>query len=139
MTFNFIQANSDDRAYLLSLRQLTMLEHFEKAGLFLTQKEHEFRLDDTYECMHLIHFDNACIGALKYQETPNIIEIMQLQIHPDFQRRGLGDRVMRELIELAGDKHLTLTVLKSNPALKLYQRLGFVITGDDEYEYWMRK
>jgi len=64
---------------------------------------------------------------------------MQLQIHPNYQGKGFGSKVMHAVIEQAGSKYLTLTVLKANPAIKLYQRLGFIITGEDEFEYWMRK
>lgn len=139
MTFKFIQASDNDREYLLSLRQLTMIEHFEKSGQFLSQKEHEFRLNDAYDCAFVIHFDNERMGALKYQETLSFIDIMQLQIHPDFQGQGLGTKIVQSLIEKAGEKYVTLTVLKDNPAFKLYQRLGFVVTGEDEFEYCMRK
>jgi len=139
MTLSFIQACDNDRAYLLSLRKLTMLEHFEKSGQFLTDSQHAFRLNDAYDCFYLIYHGDDVIGALKYQEMPDFFEIMQLQIHPNYQGKGFGSKVMHAIIEQAGSKYLTLTVLKANPAIKLYQRLGFIITGEDEFEYWMRK
>ncbi|BAJ02836.1 GNAT family N-acetyltransferase [Shewanella violacea] len=63
---------------------------------------------------------------------------MQIQIHPDFQGQGLGKKVMQQVLTKAKNKAVELTVLKDNPALKLYQRLGFIITGEDEFEYHMQ-
>ncbi|WP_076408915.1 N-acetyltransferase [Shewanella sp. UCD-KL12] len=142
MKFKFIQATQDDRAYLLKLRKLTMVEHLEKSGQFLSEAEHEFRLDDAYECSHLIsqHTDNKArmVGTLKYREDNDKIEIMQLQIHPAFQGQGIGKKVVEEVLQQADTKRVELTVLKDNPALSLYQRLGFTITGEDEFEFHMQ-
>ncbi|CAM3274779.1 hypothetical protein [Shewanella violacea] len=63
MSFEFIPATQDDRAYLLSLRKLTMLEHLENSGQFLSDAEHESRLDDAYACSHLIIFNSETIGT----------------------------------------------------------------------------
>ncbi|QDO84818.1 GNAT family N-acetyltransferase [Shewanella psychropiezotolerans] len=138
MSFEFILATLDDRAYLLNLRKLTMVEHLENSGQFLSDAEHEIRLDDAYACSHLIIFKGKIIGTLKYQEDDCRVEIMQIQIHPDFQGQGLGKKVMQQVLVKARNKTVELTVLKDNPALKLYQRLGFTITGEDEYEYHMQ-
>ncbi|MEH6818173.1 MAG: hypothetical protein V7683_16760 [Pseudoalteromonas distincta] len=38
----------------------------------------------------------------------------------------------------AQSKPIKLTVLKNNPALGLYKRLGFTITDENNYEYYMQ-
>lgn len=48
---------------------------------------------------------------------------------PDFQRRGIGQLLIEESIrrlDAAEVKELHLAVVRTNPALVLYQRLGFV-------------
>ena len=62
---------------------------------------------------------------------------MQIQIHPDFQGLGFGERVIKQIIDSTKSKLIELTVLKSNPAKGLYKRLGFKVTGEDEYEFHM--
>jgi ribosomal protein S18 acetylase RimI-like enzyme len=62
---------------------------------------------------------------------------MQLQIFPAFQNQGIGFQVLIQFIQNRQGKSIELTVLKDNPAQYLYQRLGFTVTGEDEYEYFM--
>ncbi len=54
MSIELVQATEDDRSYLLNLRKITMVKHLEKAGLYLSESEHQLRLNDSYECSHLV-------------------------------------------------------------------------------------
>ena len=46
-------------------------------------------------------------------------------------KRGAGERVMRTLASLTGDGQLVLEVASTNErAMRLYERLGFVVTGE---------
>jgi len=138
MVFKFIKAAYSDRDYLLSLRKLTMVEHLENAGLFLTEQQHNERVDEQYDCSHLIQFNGDILGTLKYKIWGSHIEIMQLQIHPNHQNKGYGRGVIEQVIKTAKLKPIKLTVLKNNPAKALYTRLGFKITEEDNYEYHMQ-
>ena len=137
MQFKFIRATPQDWGYLLELRKLTMIEHLEMSGQYLSEEEHEFRLNDDYDCTHLIVYKNKIIGILKYRELKEKLEIMQLQVHPYYQGKGLGQQVIEQVLEVSKPKYLELTVLKKNRALNLYKRLGFTIFGEDQFEYLM--
>jgi len=137
MSLELIQATENDRPYIFVLRKLTMIEHLEKEGLYLSDDEHRLRIDDKYECSYLIFSSGENIGAIKYQEITEKIEIMQIQIHPDFQGCGFGRRVIEQILIDSKSKPVALSVLKSNPAKRLYERLGFKVTGEDEYEFHM--
>jgi ribosomal protein S18 acetylase RimI-like enzyme len=56
-----------------------------------------------------------------------------------FQRRGIGTRLLKELIERAAqaDKTVTLGVVKGNPARSLYARHGFRVAAEDQYKVYM--
>jgi hypothetical protein len=45
MVFKFVQAKESDKEYLLELRKMTMIEHLERAGQFLSEKEHFERIN----------------------------------------------------------------------------------------------
>jgi len=56
--------------------------------------------------------------------------VTNIAVHPAFRGRGLGEQMMRELIDRAarrGARRMTLEVRASNtPAQGLYKKLGFV-------------
>jgi ribosomal protein S18 acetylase RimI-like enzyme len=139
MTIELQTASEDDKSYLLRLRKLTMADSFEKAGLYLTDEEHDFRLNDEFECMYLIWFSGERVGAVKYREFESKFELMQLQIDPEHQGRGIGKRIVERIKGWGEEKCKTveLSVLKNNPAIDLYARLGFVVVGEDEFELYM--
>ncbi len=138
MRFLFQKATDNDRDYLLSLRKLTMVEHLERAGKFLSDTEHTARVNDHYHCAYLVLAEGNVIGTLKYQSGESDVKIMQLQIHPDYQNKGYGRGVIQQVLNEAKPKTVSLTVLKGNPAMGLYLRLGFCVIGEDDYEYHMR-
>lgn len=59
---------------------------------------------------------------------------------PRFQANGIGTRVVRDLQAAAQAEGvpLTLQVLRVNPARRLYERLGFVPTGQSETHIQMQ-
>jgi ribosomal-protein-alanine N-acetyltransferase len=54
-------------------------------------------------------------------------------VHGDFRRRGLGRRLLEQVVLEARSRassRITLEVRKSNlPAQKLYESMGFAVTG----------
>ena len=67
--------------------------------------------------------------------------LKQLFVDAPLQRRGIGTQVMRGLIDEAAraGRAVTLGVVKTNPALRLYGRLGFKLTHEDERKFYMRR
>ena len=138
MSFRLIQAIESDRPYLLALRKQTMTEHLERDGVFLSEAEHMERLNHQFDCCYIVWRQAKRIGALKYCSTVNDVEILQLQVAPQFQGRGYGTDIVSLLRDRHAGKLVRLSVLKTNPAFRLYQRLGFVTVAADEHEYQMQ-
>lgn len=135
-----VKAEESDKNFLIHLRKTTMTEHLEKAGLYLSEEQHISRVNFNYENAYLICTSNQKIGVLKYIETKNTIEILQLQILPDYQGLGIGKSIVNKLIAVSKTykKNLTLKVLKQNPARHLYQGVGFDIVNEDAHEFFMQ-
>lgn len=59
--------------------------------------------------------------------------IANIAVNPDYRRVGMGELIMKYLITdclSRGGKRMTLEVRRSNqPAISLYQKLGFVAAG----------
>jgi ribosomal protein S18 acetylase RimI-like enzyme len=71
------------------------------------------------------------------QRTPACAEIKRVRIHPDHQRRGYGETIMRELMKRAagmGYSEAYLDTLATNTrAQKLFDKLGFKVSGHDQF------
>lgn len=66
-------------------------------------------------------------------------EIGNICIIPEFQGRGIGTQVLKDIIELHKDQDLHIQFFKQNPVGKLYERLGFIPSGETEFHYQMMK
>ena len=67
--------------------------------------------------------------------------LAQLFVERALQGRGVGTEVMNRLIGEAADagQAMILDVVKTNPAQRLYERLGFRTTHEDERKFYMRR
>ncbi|NSY32915.1 N-acetyltransferase [Pseudoalteromonas sp. JC28] len=135
----FIQAKESDFDYLVALRKATMVPHLENARLCLTDAEHKARVLYEYSSSHLIYINEKCVGLAKFKQREHDYYLFQLQIEPQQQGKGLGAQVIKSLIENHSTLPWVLTVLKANPAKRLYEKLGFVQFADDEYEFHFRR
>ena len=83
----------------------------------------------------------ADVGRLRVVRTARLVELAGLQFLPAHQGRGLGSRVIRDLMAEAASsgRGFGLSVEKDNPrARALYERLGLVVVGEDGDEHVMR-
>lgn len=70
-------------------------------------------------------------GTISYKINKNkSILINGLTILPEYRGKGIATNAMKKLLAKLGDKNLSLVVHPENtPALLIYLRLGFTITG----------
>jgi ribosomal protein S18 acetylase RimI-like enzyme len=74
----------------------------------------------------LILRDGSAVGWVIVHCTDAVVCCVDLAIAPEARNGGIGTGVLRGLQREAGDRPLTLTVLRLNVrALALYNRLGF--------------
>ncbi|OLL31848.1 GNAT family N-acetyltransferase [Burkholderia sp. SRS-W-2-2016] len=134
------RAHAGDEAFLLELRRATMTEHLVRAGEPTDEATHRARLLDRYDAAQVICVDGAPAGLLKAFRDNAGWFVEQLQIAPAFQRRGIGEQVLRTILRAAAAESVpvALHVFKDNPAKRLYDRLGFEIVGADDRQFHMR-
>ena len=132
-------ATDADIDFLLRLRQESMNPHHLAAGVELTEADHKARLMHRFDCAEVLVDQGRPVGLLKMTRDSNEWKIMQVQLAPSVQGRGLGRAVLEQVISEAAAARVTLalTVLKVNPARRLYERLGFQHVGEDDLEYHM--
>lgn len=129
----------EDVPFLLKLREATMSTYLIQSGVDLSEEEHFARVMYKFECAEIVLQGEQPVGLLKLQRGEDRWEIIQLQLCPSVQGKGIGTQLIVSVIREANTAKasLTLAVLRGNPARRLYESLGFAITGSDENEYFM--
>ncbi|MFC0399886.1 GNAT family N-acetyltransferase [Paraburkholderia rhizosphaerae] len=132
-------ATRDDEVFLLELRKLTMTEHLVRAGEPVDDESHRLRMLANFETARIICCDAQRIGLIKLIRSEDDWRLQQIQILPGYQGRGIGGGVIRAVLAEAREAGVTvsLRVLRRNPAMRLYERLGFQITAESDIDFKM--
>lgn len=85
----------------------------------------------------IIEVDGDPVGVLQVDLASTPVRLINLQIAPPCQRRGLGSAVIRSVLHRAEGRAVWLRVLKVNPARHLYERMGFGVTGETATHWQM--
>ena len=94
-----------------------------------------FARDNTVEHAQIIVVDGVDAGWLLLNRDDGI-SIDSLYLVPAYQRRGIGTRLLRDIIAeaQAANVELRISAATINPARRLYERLGFVLTGEERWK-----
>jgi ribosomal protein S18 acetylase RimI-like enzyme len=134
-------ATPADEVFLFDLRKATMSEHLEKAGERIDEQAHWDRLRYRFDDAHIICCGSQKLGVFKFSRAPNEWTIVQIQITPTHQGKGIATRLIGDLL-LHADRArvpVALSVLKGNRAINLYERLGFQVVGTTDTSLQMRR
>ncbi|CAL2103321.1 Acetyltransferase [Tenacibaculum sp. 190130A14a] len=74
-------------------------------------------------------------------QTDDFIEVSGVVTHPDFTKRGYAKQLTLHVTKdiIKDGKHPILHTTKGNPAIKLYEKLGYRITRDMNWWYFTKK
>lgn len=90
--------------------------------------------------------DNRIVGAVwvrcikAFGHIDDAVPEFAISIYPQYRGKGIGTALMRKMLEhlqLEGYSQTSLAVQKDNDAVKMYQRVGFEISDENEQEYIM--
>ncbi|HEX8832888.1 MAG TPA: GNAT family N-acetyltransferase [Abditibacteriaceae bacterium] len=79
------------------------------------------------------------VGRTLLARSEDEIRLIEIAILPQFRGAGIGTEYLRRLLGEAREAQsvVSLSVMKDNPAQKLYNRLGFVQIGENELYFSM--
>ncbi len=134
----FRPIQEQDEEFLFLLYASTRAEELAQTQWNDAQKAEFLRMQFQAQHRHyLSHFagaefllilrDAEPIGRLYVERRPAEVRLIDIALLPDWRSRGLGGALMRDLMGDARNQRLPvrLHVEKFNPALRLYERLGF--------------
>jgi ribosomal protein S18 acetylase RimI-like enzyme len=131
-------ATPEDEQFLRAVYASTRAEELARVPWSDEQKcaftDMQFTAQDTDYRRHypvaqysIIEVLGVPVGRLYVDRCEKEIRILDIALLPEYRRAGIGTKLLRELQNEAhtAGKALTIHVEKFNPALRLYQRLGF--------------
>src|SRR5215813_7799277 len=141
MAIAFRPAAVDDFDYCAKLYFAAMNQTIDDLQLDRAAHALSFRDRWDFKEVRIIRHDGSDIGWLQSRIEAHTLFLAQLFVGGLYRGQGIGTEVMHCLIDEASRDGLavTLGVVKTNPALRLYQRLGFRTTHEDARKFYMRR
>lgn len=152
MTISLRPYRDYDREFLFKLYASTRADEIAPFGWPPAQQEAFLRMQFTAQQQwytisyaqaehHIIEQDGVPIGRLMVSRSQPTAVLVDIALLPEHRGKGIGGSLVRDLIEQCNQAKLPLRlqVLKTNPALRLYERLGFNRTGEDQIYIQMER
>jgi ribosomal protein S18 acetylase RimI-like enzyme len=91
-----------------------------------------YRESYTSSRFDVVLVDGRPAGRLYVARWPEEIRVIDVALLPEFRRRGVGTALLRMLLDEGAERGLPVRihVERQNPALALYERLGFRLLED---------
>jgi [ribosomal protein S18]-alanine N-acetyltransferase len=119
----------------ITLADIVDVMAIERSAYTYPWSERFFRQEMQVECARsfLAEVDGRIAGYILFWLASDEVDIHNVAVHKDFRRRGLGRSLLEKVVLEARRRRssrVTLEVRKSNlPAQKLYESMGFAVTG----------
>jgi GNAT superfamily N-acetyltransferase len=131
-----------DRAWLESLRRAAYRDLFDATWGGWDEARHRRHFSEFWEagCISIITVSGHPVGVLQLFKSGDVVEIGEIQVLPEHQNRGIGTRILSDVIECAKNEGKPAALylgLKNQGALRLYERLGFEETGRSDTHIFM--
>ena len=89
---------------------------------------------------YIIMNGNTKIGFYNGEVLENgNYEVGNICIIPEYQGKGIGTKILKDKLEENKDRNIEIQYFKQNPVGALYERLGFVPSGETQFHYQMIK
>lgn len=129
----------EDETFIFQLYASRWVEHLENWDWELEQKEkflrlqfqaqqHSYQIQFPHREHRIVLRANEPIGNILIINNADYICLADIALLPCYRNQGIGTLLIRNLLTEAGNsrKPVHLQVEKLNPAIHLYERLGFL-------------
>jgi 8-oxo-dGTP pyrophosphatase MutT (NUDIX family)/N-acetylglutamate synthase-like GNAT family acetyltransferase len=72
------------------------------------------------------YIEGLLAGAVSFKKEGKVLDIHRMMVHPDYFRRGIAGKLLAEIERQDCQKIIVSTGAANTPAIKLYEKLGFV-------------
>lgn len=101
----------------------------------------EYKLKFPGAAFQIILYKKKPAGRFYTWENDHEIRLIDITLQLPFRGKGIGSSLLQKLIEKSNkiQKKISLHVEPGNPALQLYQRLGFIHIKNNGRHYYMER
>ena len=143
LRYRLLRVAANDQRWLDQLRRSVYRELFVATFGSWDEARH---VRHTSECWDLgdisiIEVDGQRVGMIQILDQAGVVEIGELQIQPSHQNRGIGSRVLSDVVDQAHKRGKTVKLavaLKNERAREFYQRCGFQYVAQTETHHQLQ-
>jgi ribosomal protein S18 acetylase RimI-like enzyme len=148
INLNLRLATDADKEFLVAVFASTRAEELQalawnpmQAEMFINiqynAQQQSYRLNHPTAENNIILRDGEPLGRMLIDRSDEALHLVDIALLPDYRNHGLGAELIGGLLaEGAAQKRaVVLSVYNTNPAIHLYERLGFTKV-DEESLYW---
>ncbi|GEN27206.1 hypothetical protein HVA01_08520 [Halovibrio variabilis] len=131
---------TNDKAFAEKIIRQNMSDYYQQLGMRWNPAlfDKDWGELDSYELV----INASRVGLLCINHDGNAYYIRELQIDRTWQRQGLGTTAIRyteEIAQQSGIRLLRLRVFCINPAIALYERMGFRVCKTEGGTHYMER
>ncbi|MBU8546592.1 MULTISPECIES: GNAT family N-acetyltransferase [Roseomonadaceae] len=140
MTFGFRPATGADFEALLDLSIRVMRPHLERVGRWDPARRRA-RMEAAFAGggMLVIEDGGQPIGCIGLEPGAEAVDLHSLYLEPDRQGRGLGAAILVQALARHPGQTFRIEVLKDSPARRFWERQGFVLVGEQPFDWVMER
>ena len=130
----------DIKEFIYQLKKVSYKKYIEEyCGMWdedAQRKYFEEFIDTVKDDTWIIQLDGNNIGFFNGETLKDGgYGIGNICILKEYQRKGIGSKILKDIIDAHKDQDIYIQCFKSNPVISLYKRLGFKIYAQDEVHY----
>jgi len=142
------EATPEDEPFLLDVYASTRAEELAGLGWDDNQKQAFIKMqfmarERTYPKAgnRIIVLNGRPVGRMMVDREDALIRLRDIALLTEYRNAGIGSRLILELMKeaTAARKPIELHVVSISPAVRLYERLGFRLSGDETGAYLQMK
>lgn len=141
---SYKNGNQDEIKFIYNLKKEVYKEYVEKYFKEWNEQNQKKLFDrfmkENSKDIELIYLKDEVVGFYNGKEkNDNTFEIGNICVKPEYQNKGIGTAVLKEVLFENKGKNIILQCFKDNPAIVLYKRFGFEKIDETETHYIMKK
>lgn len=143
-TYQLVPYTHEYYDFIYNVKKNSYKKYVEEYWGTWNDKEQQIRfkssIDRNKNYTYIIIYENKKIGFYQGKLiNKDTYYIENICIIPEYQGKGIGTKILSDIIEKYKEYNIEIQYFKNNPVGNLYKKLGFNIYDETEFHYKMKK